>query len=233
MKATISIHSEFLYFKSIDPPMPNKNNKLTLKSIAKVYNSWASIYDYSFGIISEQGRRELAKEVTKLNPENILEVGVGTGLLLPKYPHSCKITGIDISKDMLNIARKRVVSLENHANIELSHSNAEHLKYPDNSFDCVVVAYVLSVTPHPSQLISEIRRVCKTGGTILIVNHFSGSNFWRLSEVLVRNFAKKIGFRSEFSYQEHVLQHNWQITHVKSVNLFGLSKLITIKNVSQ
>lgn len=209
--------------------MSKEHQNLTLTDVTNIYNAWSSLYDITFGIISEPGRRELGKIVKKVSPNNLLEVGVGTGLLLPHYPTECQVIGVDASISMLEVAKKRASKLE-HKHIELVHSDAEHLLYPDGSFECIVVAYVLSVTPNPALLIQELRRVCKKDGTILILNHFSGDNFWRWSELLAKNFADKIGFRSDFSYQEHIEKHDWKVERVKSVNLFNLSKLITIKN---
>ena len=80
------------------------------------------------------------------------------------------------------------------------------------------------------KLIKEVRRVCKKDGIIIIVNHFSSKNGWIILEKLVKNFAEKIGFRSEFSYDDHILIHDWTIKKVQKVNLFGLSKLILISN---
>jgi phosphatidylethanolamine/phosphatidyl-N-methylethanolamine N-methyltransferase len=108
--------------------------------------------------------------------------------------------------------------------------DAENMSFPNDSFDCVVLPYVLSVTPSPEKLINEVRRVCKPGAHIIIVNHFSGSGFWWFLEKTVKNIAERIGFRSEFSYEQNILVYDWNIIKVQSVNLFGLSKLIVIQN---
>jgi phosphatidylethanolamine/phosphatidyl-N-methylethanolamine N-methyltransferase len=75
-----------------------------------------------------------------------------------------------------------------------------------------------------------LRRVCRPGGTIFILNHFSGSRFWWVLERAVRALADKVGFRSDFSYEEHILSHDWQVVRLTTVNLFGLSKLVEIRN---
>lgn len=209
--------------------MLDHSNEISKKHIQSTYKAYAPLYDLIFGAILEPGRKALAQEVKNINPEKILEIGVGTGILLDKYPKKSLITGIDISEEMLSIAQKKV-NLLSGTKIELINMDAENLAFENNSFDCVVLPYVLSVTPHPEILITEIRRVCKKDGVIIIINHFSGSKFWWLLESLVKNFAKKIGFRSEFSYADHVLAHDWNVIKSYSVNLFGLSKLVMIKN---
>lgn len=209
--------------------MKKQPSNITQSNVKKTYNFYAPIYDFLFGSILEPGRRALCKETHTLQLGNILEIGVGTGLLLDKYPSQAFITGIDISDEMLKIAKQRAIEIS-HMHIHLETMDAENLSFADNHFDCVVLPYVLSVTPDPDLLIKEARRVCKKNGSIIILNHFSGNGVWYLLEKMVKNLAGKIGFRSEFSYEKHILNHDWKIIKLKSVNLFGLSKLVIIRN---
>ena len=71
---------------------------------------------------------------------------------------------------------------------------------------------------------------CDMGVAIVIVNHFSGSGFWWLLERLVKPLASRIGFRSDFSFAEHIESHDWRVRSVKAVNFLGLSKIVTITN---
>jgi phosphatidylethanolamine/phosphatidyl-N-methylethanolamine N-methyltransferase len=204
-------------------------NPLSIDHVIKTYRFYAPLYDKLFGAVLAPGRKVLAQAVSALKPPALLEVGVGTGLMLGQYPRETSIVGIDISFDMLNIARKRARDLSGYS-ITLTEMDAEKLDFPDGYFDCVTVPYVLSVTPQPERLVAEIRRVCRKGGTIFILNHFSGSHFWWALERAVSSLANKIGFRSDFSYQEQILKYDWEILSSQSVNLFGLSKLIAIRN---
>jgi phosphatidylethanolamine/phosphatidyl-N-methylethanolamine N-methyltransferase len=200
------------------------------ENVVRTYRFYAPFYDLLFGGVLENGRVRLLEYVNRLNPESILEVGVGTGLLLSRYPKTSNVVGVDISADMLEVARTRLEK-SGRLNIKLELSDAEHLNFADNSFDCVTIPYVLSVTPNPDRLVLEARRVCKKGGKVLILNHFSGSKFWWTLERLVQPIADRIGFRSTFSYKDQVLKHNWLVEEVSEVNLFGLSKFVVLKNV--
>ncbi|MFS0756938.1 methyltransferase domain-containing protein [Noviherbaspirillum sp. 1P10PC] len=204
--------------------------QVSVDNVVNTYRFYAPLYDRMFGAIFDPGRRALAEAASALRPASLLEVGVGTGLTLAQYPASTEIVGIDVSSDMLDIARYRAEQLAEH-NIQLSLMNAESMDFPDGYFDCVALPYVLSVTPDPDKLVAEIRRVCRKGGTILILNHFSGSRFWWLLERAVRSLADRIGFRSDFCYKEQILRHNWEVQSVRNVNFLGLSKLVTIRNV--
>lgn len=209
--------------------MDHKEATISQADVKSTYRFYAPFYDYVFGAVLEPGRKALCQEVALLQPQHLLEIGVGTGLLLGQYPAGTHITGIDISEEMLTLAKHRAQNLR-HMTIHLETMDAEKLTYADHSFDCVVVPYVLSVTPDPDALVKELKRVCKKDGHIVIVNHFSGSGAWVFLEKMAKHLAEKIGFRSEFSYEAHISKHQFNITKIKKVNLFGLSRLLVIKN---
>jgi phosphatidylethanolamine/phosphatidyl-N-methylethanolamine N-methyltransferase len=202
---------------------------VSVDNVINTYRFYAPLYDRLFGAIFEPGRQALAEAACSIRPRSLLEVGVGTGLTLSQYPADSEIIGIDVSTEMLEIARCRADQLPDR-NIRLAVMNAEAMDFPDGYFDCVALPYVLSVTPNPERLVAEIRRVCRKGGTIVIVNHFSGSRFWWLMERSVRSLANRIGFRSDFGFDEQILRYDWEVQSVRNVNMFGLSKLVTIRN---
>lgn len=204
-------------------------NPISVDNVVDTYRFYAPLYDRLFGAVLEPGRCALTEAVCAMRPTSILEVGVGTGLTLERYPASASVVGIDISKEMLQIARERAEKLPDRS-IHLAAMNAESMDFPDGCFDCVAIPYVLSVTPNPERLVAEIRRVCRKNGTILILNHFSGSRFWWFLESAVRPLSNRIGFRSDFCYDEQILKYDWEILSVRKVNLFGLSRLVTIRN---
>lgn len=197
--------------------------------VVRTYGAYAPIYDRLFGALLEPGRRALTMAVAALQPASVLEVGVGTGLTLAGYPPAARVVGVDLSLDMLGHARRRAAGMPGR-DIELRVMNAEQMDFAEASFDCVVLPYVLSVTPNPARLVREVRRVCKPGGSIVVLNHFNGSAQWRLLEKLVQSAADRIGFRSDFSYDEHIAGHDWRVESVVPVNLFKLSKLVVIRN---
>lgn len=197
--------------------------------VVRTYDRFAPLYDALFGAVLEPGRRAMTCAARALAPATLLEVGVGTGLTLAGYPPTTHVSGIDLSPDMLARAHWRQDRLSDR-HISLHLMDAERMQFADASFDCVTVPYVLSVTPTPARLVREIRRVCKPDGRILVVNHFSGSRFWWLMERAVRSLADRVGFNSEFSFEEHILGHDWAVESVQPVNLFGLSRLVVLRN---
>lgn len=213
----------------------DSSSKRNLTSISRTqveqsYRRYAPIYDLLFGASLGPGRVAMTKLVRTLNPASILEVGVGTGLTLNQYPPSAQITGVDVSLEMLAGAAKRVQT-QDAGRIVLRAMDAEAMEFEDNSFDCVTVPYVLSVTPDPDRLVREVRRVCRPNGHIVIVNHFSGQAPWRFLEAMARPLAAWLGFRSDFSMERHVLSHDWQVESITPTNLLALSRLIHARNV--
>jgi phosphatidylethanolamine/phosphatidyl-N-methylethanolamine N-methyltransferase len=156
-------------------------------------------------------------------------MGVGTGLMLPMYPRDIEVTGIDISEEMLEVARKRI-ERDGMTSVRLELMDCEHTSFEAHAFDHVVIPYVYSVTPDPLQLIREARRVCKPGGTIYLVNHFTDTGMWCWLERLLRPFAKSLGFRPEFSLKRYVHDMQWNDVKIRSVNLLGLSRLVLFTN---
>jgi ubiquinone/menaquinone biosynthesis C-methylase UbiE len=102
-----------------------------------------------------------------------LEVGVGTGLNLPFYPADVQLTGIDVSSAMLAIARRRANDLDRV--VELREADAHALPFPDGSFDTVVCTFSLCAIPDERRAVSEMRRVLRPGGRLLLADHVAGS----------------------------------------------------------
>jgi len=100
---------------------------------------------------------------------NVLEVAIGTGRNLPFYPAGTRITGIDLSPAMLAVARRRARELGIDA--DLREGDAEALPFPDGGFDAVVCALSLCCIPGPAKAISEMARVLRPGGMLLLLDH--------------------------------------------------------------
>jgi phosphatidylethanolamine/phosphatidyl-N-methylethanolamine N-methyltransferase len=199
--------------------------------MVRTYERYAPLYDLLFGQVLEPGRRAMTRVATALQPGSLLEVGVGTGLALPGYPPTTRVTGIDLSPEMLARAQGR--AREHQLDVTLRLMDAEHMDFADDSFDCVTLPYVLSVTSEPARLVAEARRVCKPDGHVIVVNHFSGSRFWWLMERAVRPLADRVGFRSDFSFDDHIRGFDWELLSVEPVNLFALSRLVVLRNAKR
>jgi ubiquinone/menaquinone biosynthesis C-methylase UbiE len=102
-----------------------------------------------------------------------LEVAIGTGLNLPHYPDDVHLTGIDLSPEMLALAETRATSLGR--TVRLMEGDAQDLPFTDSSFDSVVCTYALCSVPDDARAISEMDRVLKPGGRLILVDHIRSS----------------------------------------------------------
>jgi phosphatidylethanolamine/phosphatidyl-N-methylethanolamine N-methyltransferase len=179
------------------------SNALDKETITKAYARWAPVYDLVFGAVFERGR-EAAIEAAERIGGRILEVGVGTGISLPDYSRVNKICGIDISEPMLLKAMERVAKLGlNHVE-GLWVMDAEHLRFPDDSFDVVVAQYVITTVPNPEATLDEFARVLKPGGEIILVSRVGAEAGLRKAlEKWFAPAARKLGWRTEFSFQRY------------------------------
>src|SRR5690242_5941119 len=169
-------------------------------TITKAYARWAPVYDLVFGAVFERGREAAIVAAERIGGR-ILEVGVGTGISLPDYSPANRICGIDISEPMLQKAMERVAKL-NLKHVEgLWVMDAEHLKFPDASFDVVVAQYVITTVPNPEATLDEFARVLRPGGEIVLVSRVGAeAGLRRAFEQWFNPAARKLGWRSEFSW---------------------------------
>lgn len=200
---------------------------MDLSAVLSAYRRYAPTYDLFFGPVFERGRALTAERVNALPPSSVLEVGVGTGLALPRYGADKEITGVDVSPEMLALARRRIVERGLTNVVRLDEMDGENLGFPSQSFDVVVAAYVLSVTPDPHRCLAEMRRVCKPGGRIFICNHFVDRADRWLSQVF-EPFSRKLGWRPNFSL-DHLLENSrLTLLSTERVPPIGLFKLIVL-----
>ena len=109
--------------------------------VESVYGKMASVYDLFFGLPLHHGRAAAIHRMGIRAGNQILEVGVGTGMSLPLYPRRCDVTAVDLSELMLERARARMTRY-GIRNVRLIQMDATHLHFPDDSFDIVYAPYV-------------------------------------------------------------------------------------------
>lgn len=156
----------------------------------RVWDKRASTFDRSMGLMEkllfDDGRSWACSRVTG----EVLEVAVGTGRNFHFYPDRVRLTGIELSAEMLAIARQRAAEIGLHA--DLRPGDAQGLEFADASFDTVVCTFSLCSIPDDRQAVAEMKRVLRPGGTLLLIDHVpSTTRLWRgiqwlLEQVTVR-----------------------------------------------
>ena len=193
------------------------------QSIEKAYQRYANIYDLTFGKIFHRGR-VVSVDLLDIKPgEKVLEVGVGTGLTLPFFPDYCEVTGIDLSDHMLDKARNNIAS-HGMDNVEIMKMDATHMDFPDDHFDSIIAAYVISVVPDPVKVLKEMMRVCKSKGKIVFINHFKSNNpLVATVEGLMSPLSRHVGFKTNLELNPILEQlPEYKVEKIEGVNLFSL-----------
>ncbi|MBA3948401.1 MAG: methyltransferase domain-containing protein [Acidobacteria bacterium] len=192
-----------------------------------VYGKLAKGYDLFFGPTLHPGRLTAIQRMGIKTGDRILEVGVGTGINLSLYPKDCTVTGIDFSDAMLEKARERVAR-KDIRNARLLQMDAADLKFADNSFDIVYAPYLISVVPDPVTVAREMRRVCRPGGRVIILNHFLSPNpLMSRVERLISPATIHIGFKSDLDLPAFLAQAELEPVSIEKVNLPKWWSLVT------
>jgi phosphatidylethanolamine/phosphatidyl-N-methylethanolamine N-methyltransferase len=212
------------------PGVPARS-ALDADAVRAAYRRWAGVYDTVFGGVSSVGRRRAVALVNRLPGQDVLEVGVGTGLALPLYTQDKRVTGIDLSAEMLAQARKRVASLRLANVAALRVLDAEATDFADASFDVAVAMFVASVVPHPRGLLAEMRRVVRPGGNILFVNHFAaqrGPRWW--VEAALAPASRALGWHPDFAMHGLFSPDDLARVRADPVPPFGIFTLVQLPN---
>lgn len=172
----------------------------------------ANFYDFFENLYNSKVNQELCKKVAERmsSNDNVLECACGTGMISVHIATKCRsLIATDFSQGMLAKSRKRCKKIKN---IRVEKANILQLKYPNESFDKVVAANVIHLLDQPDIAISELIRVCKKGGKIIIptyiitkehgistilirlINHFAKTFLYQFNEQSYKNFFKKLGY---------------------------------------
>ena len=203
--------------------------EMEVDAVRRAYKRWAPIYDNTFGKIADAGRQQAVDLVSGLGGR-VLEVGVGTGMSLPNYDAGVSVTGIDLSTAMLKKARKRVAK-EKLAHVEaVLEMDAGEMDLPDAAFDVVVAMYVLTVVPDPKAVMAELSRVCRPGGDVIILNHFSSQDrVMRFVEKTMSPFSEALGWRPQFPLETVLGEEDLSLVSRQKVKPGGLFSLLRFR----
>lgn len=206
---------------------------LDAASVRDAYRRWAGVYDVVFGGVSAPGRRSAVAAVNRLSQtvgRRVLEVGVGTGLALPDYRPELEVVGIDLSREMLLKAQKRVAEEKLTAVHGLMEMDAEAMAFADDSFDIAVAMFTASVVPDAKKLFAEMARVVRPGGQLLFVNHFAadkGFRWWL--ERSTAPLARILGWHPDFKLSD-IFEPDTQIERMQACPPISLFTLVEVRN---
>lgn len=197
-----------------DRVVPYKESALTKKEqVAEMFDDISGKYDFMNRFLSAgidvRWRRKALKELKLLDPKTLLDVATGTAdvaimasaLLKPE-----KIVGIDISNGMLDIGRKKIEKLGLGNKIELLNGDSETIKFDNDSFDAVTVAFGVRNFENLEKGLAEIKRVLKPGGKLVVLEFsrpkmFGVKSMYNLYMHVVAPGAGKFFSKNRNAYQ--------------------------------
>jgi ubiquinone/menaquinone biosynthesis C-methylase UbiE len=143
--------------------------------VRNTYDRIAPVYDLMEGMMERTRMLKWrALAFRKIEGKTVLEVGVGTGKNFPYYSAGVEITAVDYSGKMLTRARKK--AQEQGIKVRLEQMDIQDIAFPDNTFDTVIATCVFCSVPDPLRGLEEVRRVCKPGGKVVLLEHVLSAN---------------------------------------------------------
>jgi phosphatidylethanolamine/phosphatidyl-N-methylethanolamine N-methyltransferase len=203
---------------------------LEKRQVERAYELLAPVYDFIFDWIFAPGRQAAISHLDLRPNETVLEVGIGTGLNLPLYPPSCRLTGIDLSGEMLDKAVERTHKLAM-PGVVLKVMDATSMDFADNEFDKALATYTISAVPDPVAVLREMRRVVKPDGIIVILNHFRSER--RLTghfEDIVAPICTRLGWKSNLPMTPLLKAVGLTPEAIVKVNMFNGWRLVKCVN---
>jgi ubiquinone/menaquinone biosynthesis C-methylase UbiE len=156
--------------------MPRQPSDRRTQRLRRYWDKHARNYDKQIAFWERRlfgdGRQWICDQATG----EVLEVAIGTGRNLPHYPDGIRLTGIEFSPAMLELARRHADQLGRKVDLRLG--DAQALDLPDASFDTVVCTLSLCAIPDERLAIAEMRRVLRPGGRLLLLDHVAGASRW-------------------------------------------------------
>ncbi|HZE40636.1 MAG TPA: class I SAM-dependent methyltransferase [Stackebrandtia sp.] len=163
-----------------------------LSKLSRYWDKQSPKYDRKMAFADRKFFGDTRQWICDQASGEVLEVAIGTGLNMHLYPVEVTLTGMDLSPDMLALARKRAARLG--FAVDLTVGDAEHLDFADASFDTVVCTFGLCAVPDEAKAIAEMVRVLRPGGLLLLGDHVvSTSAPIRAVQALIEVFSVRLG----------------------------------------
>src|SRR6266511_2277835 len=196
---------------------------------SRLYSDFAPLYDKVFGKIFYSRLERVIEGLDIPCGAQVLEVGAGTGTSFPAYPTHCEVTGIDLAPDMLARARQKIRE-NGWSHLKVLEMNALDLEFPENSFDYVMAFHVVTVVPDPIRMIEEAKRVCKPGGRIVIVNHFT-SDFPLLGSFTqaLDPITRWLGWRTDLKLKPFIEMTKLRVEKIYKLNKTSLYTVLLLR----
>jgi len=216
--------------KNIRSLAPRRKRNRPQAHESRLYSEYALLYDKTFGKIFHDRIRQVIESLNIPPGAQVLELGVGTGTSFPAYPRHSKVIGIDLAADMLAQARAKIAT-NNWSHLQVIEMDALNLTFADNSFDYVTAFHTVTVVPDPIRMLAEAKRVCRPGGKIVIVNHFTTDLpiFGPLTEAL-DPVTRHLGWHTKLKLEPFLEATEFNVEDIYKLSKLSLYTVVVGKN---
>ncbi len=200
----------------------------------RTYDLWSRVYDHSFGKLLHRNQSRAVEQLkTRLKPgDRVLDIGVGTGIMLRYFPTDVTVVGLDLSAGMLDKARRRCEQLEL-GHCHLVRADAMAPPFAEQSFDHVIISHTISVVSDPSKLLRLAGRLIKPGGRIVVLNHFlSTQPVMAWFEKTFNPLFVKLGWRSDLSLESVLPGTDLHVEYRFKLRLMDIWQIIVLTHKS-
>jgi phosphatidylethanolamine/phosphatidyl-N-methylethanolamine N-methyltransferase len=197
---------------------------------SRLYSEHAVLYDKTFGKFFYDRIRQVIESLNIPPAAPVLELGVGTGTSFAAYPRHCQVIGIDLAAEMLAQARAKITK-NRWSHLQVMEMNALDLTFADNSFDYVMAFHTVSVVPDPVQMLAEAKRVCRPGGKIVIINHFTTDHpiIGSLTEAL-DPVTRRLGWQTKLRLEPFLRATDFNVEEIYKLSKLSLYTVIVGTN---
>ena len=217
MKTTIGAEKNG---KTCKPQRIPTGEKMTVNQVQSANDEIADQYEKKIWFDQHiLGVARLRKNLLSKASGKILEVACGTGQNFPLFASSSEVTGVDLSPKMLEQAHRS--AMKHGLSVNLAVMDAEHLEFPDGTFDTVVSTLSTCTFPNPVKALQEIKRVCRPNGLILLLEHGHSNLPW------LANFQD----RNEYQHYQNHAGCRWNQDPLDLVSSAGIKVLRNKRNI--